>query len=555
MAVSHFHQRVQPAAYVTVRGLLMALALAALLFHLGVYGAFMVNLVHFPFDYDQGEGFELVDTLLFSRGEWPYRNTEVFPFYASNYPPLFHVAAAPFAAAFGPSYAYGRLLSFLGTLITAAAIGWAVYRDGHQRRRSGHWLLGAMAGLAYLASNTIYHIGPLFRQHATMVMLETLAVTLLAGAELAPPRRRHWLTLAGVLLVIAAGYTKQLAVVTAVAVGLFLFIRSPRRALGWGMLAASVGAGIFVWMNWATGGEWWRQAVLANVNELNIIQTVGLFRQWFGLHGFLIVPAALMVMYELYFDRLSLYAIWFVLAVAINGAASGTWGGGDSYFATAIAATCILSGIFFSRLLARDWPFPKNYLSRWLRPLSRYTSQAVWIGMTMIVPLAYLGYSRAVLHLPTRGPVFETVAQAFNLRPNALNGFYDSARTEDGQYPGGYANIGHFVTPADVEAGWTIVEAVRSAPGLALSEEAGFSLLAGREVITNPTQLLNLDKKGLYDGAELLGMIERREFALIVFRAQFYPPRILQAVGQHYQHSDSVIMNGFEYRLLRPQDE
>ncbi len=541
-------QRVPLAAWVSHR----VLTGLALLFHLGVYVAFALNLAQFPFDYDQGEGFELVDTLLFSRGEWPYRDTEIFPFYSSNYPPLFHVAAAPFALVFGPAYAYGRLLSFAGTLVTAAAVGCAVYRDGLHRRGQGHWLLASLAGLAYLASNTIYHIGPLFRQHATMVLWETLAVVLLAGAETAPPARRRWLTLAAVLLVIAAGYTKQLAAVTALAVGIFLFLRSPRRAIGWGLLAASIGVGIFVWMNWATGGEWWRQTVLANVNELNILQSVGLFRQWFSLHGLLIVPAALLALYELYFDRLSLYTIWFVLAAAINGAASGTWGGGDSYFATAIAAVCILSGIAFSRLLSRDWPLPDNYLSRLIMPVCRRMPRAGWVSF-VVVPLAYLGYARAVLHLPTEGPVFGAVAQALNLKPNALNGFYDSARTDDGQYPGGYANIGHFVTPADVEAGWKIVQTVREADGLVLSEEAGFSLLAGREVITNPTQLLNLDKKGLYDGRELLRMIEAREFALIIFRAQFYPPRILQAVGQHYQHDRSIAMNGFEYRLLRPR--
>ena len=42
--------------------------------------------MRFPFDYDQGEGFELVDTIMLSEGQWPYRNAEVYPFYASNYP-------------------------------------------------------------------------------------------------------------------------------------------------------------------------------------------------------------------------------------------------------------------------------------------------------------------------------------------------------------------------------------------------------------------------------------------------------------------------------------
>src|SRR6185436_1626984 len=84
------------------RGLMMA-ALVILLFSLLVYVVYATNLIRFPFDYDQGEGFELVDTILFSQGKWPYQNTEVYPFYSSNYPPLFHIISAPFVWVFGPA--------------------------------------------------------------------------------------------------------------------------------------------------------------------------------------------------------------------------------------------------------------------------------------------------------------------------------------------------------------------------------------------------------------------------------------------------------------------
>src|SRR5215468_10567055 len=110
-----------------VHRVLMAVALGLLLFYFAVYVVYAVNLIRFPFDYDQGEGFELVDTIMFSKGQWPYQNTEVFPFYSSNYPPLFHIIAAPFTWLFGPAYWYGRILGFLGTLVTASAIGYAVY--------------------------------------------------------------------------------------------------------------------------------------------------------------------------------------------------------------------------------------------------------------------------------------------------------------------------------------------------------------------------------------------------------------------------------------------
>lgn len=538
--------RVRRSRLSTLNRLLLAAALVILVGHFLVYVAYAINLIQFPFDYDQGEGFELVDTLLFSQGQWPYLDTEVYPFYSSNYPPLFHVIAAPFVWFFGPSYAYGRLLGFLGTLVTAAAIGLAVYRDGQHR------LIAVLSGLAFLASNTVYHIGPLFRQHMTMVMFETLAVLVLAHAnEIADSGQRRRRLILGLVLILAAGYTKQLAYATAIAALIFLFIRSPRRGVLYGAGFAAVGAAIFLWINISTDGQWWLQTITANVNTFYPHQTVGLFQLWFGLHGFLIVPAVLYVIYEFYFGRLSIYSLWFAAATA-NSVLAGKWGAGDSYFATAIAALCILSGLFAARTLNNQWHFPQNYLTRLLvDPLRRFGPVLARAGL-VIIPLLYIGYGRAVLHMPTTGPVFAPLAEMLGIRPNALNDFYDSARQPDGSFSGGYADIGHLTTQADVEAGYAIVRLIEAVDGPVLSEEAGFNLLAGKDVITNPTQLLNLANNNLYEGAALLRMIEEQTFDLIILRAQFYPVPILEAIGRGYAQTESIPMNGFEYLILRP---
>lgn len=529
----------------TLNRLLLAAALLILLFSFAVYVVYAANLIRFPFDYDQGEGFELVDTILFSQGQFPYRDTNVFPFYSSNYPPLFHVMAAPFVWFFGDAYWYGRLLGFLGTLVTAAAIAFAVYRDGARNR-----LIALLSGLAFLASNTVYHIGPLFRQHMTMVMFETLAVVVLAHAnEIEDTSQRRRVLFAGLALVMAAGYTKQLALATAVAVFAFLFIRQPRRAVVWALGFGLVGGAIFLWMNVATAGEWWLQTITANVNDYIPDQTIGLLRLWFSLHGFLIVPALLYAAYELYFSRLSIYTIWFAGGIAV-AFLSGKWGAGDSYFATSIAALCILSGLFASRTLARSWTFPRNYLSRLLIfPFRRFAPALGTLGL-IVVPLLYVGYGRATLHLPTTGAVFAPLAQALDLQANAQGGFYDSA----GRIAGGYADIGHLTTEADIAAGWQIVDLVKASDKPVLSEDAAFSLLAGKTVIANPTQLLNLANDGHFDSTALIRMVEDKAFGLIIFRAQFYPVDVLQAIARNYQQTDTITMNGFRYLILHPKN-
>jgi hypothetical protein len=535
----------RPVSLLTVNRVLMSAALLILAGYLLVYVAFAVNLMQFPFDYDQGEGFELVDTVMFSQGQWPYQDTEAYPFYSSNYPPLFHVMAAPFVWVFGPAYWYGRLLGFLGTLVTASAIAYAVYRDG------GHKGIAILSGLAFLASNTIYHIGPLFRQHMTMVMFETLAVVVLAHAnEIADRSKRRRAIALGLALILAAGYTKQLAYATAIAALAFLFIRQPRRAVVWGIGFALVGGAIFLWINRATNGQWWLQTIAANVNEFRPDQTIGLFRLWFSLHGFLLVPAVLYAVYEFYFDRLSIYTLWFAATVA-NSILAGKWGAGDSYFATSIAALCVLSGLFASRTLTQRWHFPPNYLSRIIVAPFRRLSRPLAAAGLIAIPLLYIGYGRAVFHMPTDGPIFGTLARALAIVPNTDHAFYDSA----GRIAGGYADIGHLTTQADIDAGWRIVDMVRATDKPVITEDAAFEILAGKDVVTNPTQLLNLSQNGMFQGENLIAMIRNQEFGLIVLRAQFYPVEILRAIGDAYERSEVVVMNGFEYLILRPKSE
>jgi 4-amino-4-deoxy-L-arabinose transferase-like glycosyltransferase len=529
-----------PKSSIVFNGLMIA-ATVLLLFALLVLCAYAWNLMNFPYDYDQGEGFELVDTILFSRFHSPYQNTDNYPFYSSNYPPLYHVIAAPFVWIFGEAYWYGRLLSFISTLIAAAAIAYAVYREGQ------HKWIALLSGLAFLSSNTIYHIAPLFRQHISMVMLETVAVVMLAHAF---PKRQTRLVATGLLLLIAAGYTKQLAAISAVAVLGWIILRNPRRGVLWSAGFTLVGGLIFLWMTLATNGEWWRQAILANVNDFDQFQMYGLINLWLRLHGFLVIPAVLLVLYEIYFDHISLYSAWFIVALVLGAVASGKWGGGDSYLSTAIAALCILSGICLSRVYAGKWVFRENYLTRFFKFPRNHIGSPLRIIIILLIPVLFVGYGISTFKMPTEGAFFGTVADVLQVEPNVMGRHFDSA----GYIVGGYAYIGHFVTIEDRAAGDYIVEQIYRTDTLVISEDAGFSLAAGREVITNPTQLRNLWLAGLWDGSELLSMIEQQEFGLIILRAQFYPVPVLEMMGQHYRVMETVSMNGFDYLLLHPMD-
>lgn len=525
---------------------LIGLALAAFVGYLLVYTIYAVELFRFPFDYDQGEGFELMDTVLFSQGEWPYRDNDQYPFYSSNYPPLFHVVIVPLVWLFGPQYWTGRLVSFVGTLITAVAISYGVQR--HIRR----WWLAALVGLAFLASNYVYHVGPLFRQHMFMVMFETLAVVWLAitiDREEADGRRRNKSLLVVMALLLAAGYTKQLAYATVVAVFIFLFLRSPKRAILWGIPFAVVTGLIFLGINAATNGEWMLNTVTANLNPFIPGQAEGLFRQWFRLHTLIIVVAALYAVYQLYATRLSIYAVWFAVAT-VNSVTAGKWGAGESYFATAIAAACILSGLAFQHLLNwsenRAWPTPRHAFGAALL-------------LPSLIGLLYLWQAGRLFHMPTHTPTLAAVAEALGkptavmiapqtscsaVRPPEPIPYIDSA---------GVSLLGRPPNAADKAAGEQIAALIARGETAAFSEDAGFNLFIGRDVVTNPTQLLNLYNNNAVDLTGMIAMLDRQEFDTVVLRAQFYPGSVLDVIGQRYETTDLIQMNGFVYCVMRPR--
>jgi len=530
--------------------LLAILAVIAYVSYLAIYVYYAVELFRWPFDYDQGEGFELHDAILYGRGEWPYRDNATFPFYASNYPPLFHLLIVPLLPIFGPRLIAGRLLSFVATLITAATISIVVRRNirDPDRYRMTDWLVPTLSGLGFLASNYVYQIGPLSRMHMTLVMFETLAIAFIDEFE--HPKHGTRNLVLGLTMLFCAGYTKQTAVFTVAAALSYVFLRDTKKSIiGGGALAVAAGA-VFWLINVATDGAWWVNIIQANVNAFDYRQTLFLFKQWLRLHTLFVLLAGGYFVYELFWDRLSAYSLWFLFALGV-GALSGKWGAGFGYFTTAIAAACLASGLALGRL--RE----KVEEARLRIPGLGFSAVPLLVA---VIPLLYLFQVPRMLHLPTSGPVFGPVSRALGVQDNLVYGKGDTlAATHCApvEYHDamGYTQLGHPLTSRDYAAGAKIMTHVRSVSGPILSEEAMFSILADKPVVTNPTQLLNLYNNGLLDTSEIINYVNQQVFDLVIFRAQFYPPPVLQAIGQNYRPVDHICMNGFYYHILRPTDD
>jgi hypothetical protein len=575
-----------------LKGLAVALTFLAVLVYVGylaMYAVYAVDLFRWPFDYDQGEGFELYDAILYSRGEWPYRDNGTYPFYASNYPPLFHLLIVPLLPIFGPRPVAGRLVSFVATLITGGTIFAVVRRKvaclerGRDFwSRGGGWFIPLISGLAFLASNYVYQLGPLCRMHMTMVMFETLAIAFIAEFE--HPRHGRRNLVLGLLMLLCAGYTKQMAVFTVAAALFYVFLRDVKKAIVSGVALAAVAGVIFWFLNVATDGQWWINTIQANVNKFEYLQTISFLKQWFRLHTLFVLLAAGYLLYELFWDRLSAYSLWFFFALGA-GALSGKWGAGFGYFTTNVAAACLVSGLALGRLqkaasgrytlgekiksfadtaagslrAAAETATTARFSPRraWQLLWTVLRKRVAWASplLAVLIPLLYLLQAPRLLHLPTSGPVFGPLARTLGVADALI--VSECSTPEQPRYHQyhdtmGYTQLGHLLTADDYAVGEEILNYVRTSDGPVFSEEAMFSLLAGEPVVTNPTQLLNLYNNGLLDTTEMIERINRQEFGVVIFRAQFYPLPVRDAIGQNYQHVETLCMNGFFYHILWP---
>jgi len=549
--------------------IVLAAVIAILAGYFVIYLVYARALFAFPFDYDQGEGFELYDAIRLAAGQNIYLDNSLFPFYSSNYPPVYRLMVAPLVWLFGPHIWTARLVTFvcslvIGALILAAARramtveqrGWMAQ---HPLARAALLLGPLAAALAFFAANYVYYIGPLARAHIPMVMFAfagilCLDIGLSGGPDPAQARVRPRWVAAGVSLLIVAGFTK-LQAVDALAAGFgFLLFRNPRLCFKALLASALATAGVVIVLNAASQGQFWLNVVLANVNEYDIQRTWLFYGQWFRLQGALIVCSALYVAWDVVaairarsLRPITVWSMYFGAGAAI-GMLTGKWGAGPTYLVAAIAASCVCTiGLLWR---AAHWGGDTAGAQHAIAAGHSTRTATRSALFALLVAVVFFAQATLNVHLPTSGRVFGTLARMLNIPSGASvwqgYPYYDVI---------GDTQLGHLLDPADVQAGWELARLAREAPGLVWSEEAMITLHAGKGVVTNPTQLLNLSKNGQLDTSHMLRMIENREFGAVIFRAQFYPQDVLIAIWDNYQWRRSVRMNGFDYLVLYPRAE
>src|SRR3981081_2910884 len=186
--------------------------LALLVVYALVYVQFALQLAGFPFDVDQGEGYDAWSAWLINLGQLPYTSNADFPYYSSNYPPLWSYLVSIPMAWLGPGLASARLVSTISAVAAAGVLGIAA------QRLSGRPVAGALAAGFFLPSPSVFHTAPLARVNSLALLCAVIGVTLLER-----PTRRS--VLLGSAALLAALFTKPTAVDAALAGLLSLLLR------------------------------------------------------------------------------------------------------------------------------------------------------------------------------------------------------------------------------------------------------------------------------------------------------------------------------------------
>ena len=477
--------------------LLTALAVALLLFYLLVYVAHTTNLSNYPYDLDQGEGYDLNSGWLLAQGRPIYTSNAEYPYYSSNYPPIFSVLLAVIVAQTGPTLAAGRLLSAAATLLTAVLIAVIVHK------RTGNSFAALTAGLLFISSTYVFHTTPLARVNGMALLFG------LAGVACCLGRGARWMAGAIVCFLLAL-FTKQ-TTVDAVAAGLLaVALRDFRAGVVAGVIIGFVGGIGLLLLDTLSNGAFWLNVVVGNVNPFDPRQAIDYYLNFLQLHLIVVALAGWEVVRAVrarHIGALELYWL-FSLGLAVS---AGKWGAGESYFLAPIAASVVLAGQTVARLL-------------------QLADRQAWA----LGALGGLLLAQGILF--AHGPLY---------RVSPLLVDRGSQASVLSRWPG----------DAEVSAAADLVDLLRKAEGPVLLEDPSYGLVAGKEVVGNATHLRNVHQAGVWLPDALVNDLRERRYSWVVLNAELYPEPVLAAIGRYYYLYETYEINGTTQQLFAPGDE
>lgn len=487
----------------------------------------------YAYQLDAEEGFILNQALMLGRGESIYQPIGQPPYLVGNYPPLF-----PWALRWinGPtatkqSLPRGRMLVAGAACAVGLLLIVTVY--GHTRRI----IPALLAPLLFLVSYEVYHWTPFVR-----VDHPALALTLLGAALFILGSERRWTLMAAGAAWLAAGYTRQTAILAPLAAAIALGTVHPRQ-LGW-MMAPWAGGGLAILavMQSTTHGEFWRHLVVYNDNQLD----------WF-------------VWRKLMRNEIWLYYRWWLLAMAVMGAG-----------ALARKRTQKNNGTDRTDKTddeEKNQPYPSHSSPGSLTFLSssslaeRFTAIYAVFGTLSLLMYAKVGAAPNYVLEPLAAWALWTgceLARRCEPRAGAIQRRFPRPSVFAAAALLMTVHAAHLViyAPAmfspysspppkdeDIMLGERTIEELQNAQGPVYCEEPLYTMLAGRPVEFQAFVMTQLAEEKKWDPEQWIRRIEARDFALMIVRDNFW----LGPLHERYMRYTSAMARAIRdnYRPVR----
>ncbi|HDS30445.1 MAG TPA: hypothetical protein ENN67_05305 [Firmicutes bacterium] len=409
---------------------------------------------------DDGEGFCLNQAKLLATGSALYPPIDCPPYIVTNYPPVFPFLLSFFIDPNNVLFFSGRLISVIATIITCMAASRCVVAATGNRKA------GWIAGILIAASPVIYF-------WSALVRVDLLATALgIIGLRIAMTYRGSARYLS-VPFVVAALFTRQSSVEAAAAIAVGMLLEPPGekngrnspfiRALIFVVLWTAITVLSVLFLQLWSDGEFWKHTVTYTKTRFFSMRLISNMQWIFQTHSLLLVLALIALPSALKDSKRRMLGIFFIASFG-TALLSGKIGSDLNYFLNLIVASACLVGCF-----AHD--LARFSLSGQNRP--------AWLIPAMILIPATIVHSGLLT---------------------------------------GYRTLSFQPRWEDNHNGFLIFDILSDSDEPILSEDEGFCLIAGHEVIFNPFIMSELAREGTWDQTDFVNSIKNREYKIIMLR-------------------------------------
>ena len=454
-----------------------------------VFLDYAVRTILYPYDWMHSAGYIPFYAQRFLEGKPMYGDNENYPIMCNAYPPVFPVMIAFFSKITGGVVVSARILSFMLSLLTGLIIFLAV------KKETAHTFIALVSALLYYWYVPAAYNFPSATSNSAFVFFSILGVFLI---RLADEKKIYYIF--ALLALVLAAYSRQAAFYACAAACIYVFLKSPKKGLLFGLSLSAAIVLLFFIINRATEG-WFYENVIANHSGRKLdAARIGLHVGTFVAYFFVPITSALTYSaYSISRKEISIWVIFFLFAFA-TAFSMGVNGVGPNMVMPAVSAACVLMGIAahkMRKLLPEKFP----------------------AGLTAAVILGiqfFLAFDRIELLTP---PSEANVNQ--------------------------WREVEHHLASID---GPILFD---RSPILAMR-------LGKTKHLVEPVMLTLIEPRGRWKGERLLRDIREKKFkAVYVYKHSFFPLKIQETLYEHYkpvaEFAVTEMMSPIEVRICRPK--